>query len=253
MLRLLKCRLALATTVAVLALPIAFFVCVFTASPASAAQGDCVALVGGVNLARASTPSRAIHVKAHSTIAVEGVNHGLQAIRGIRSVAPLQRYQVQMQFYLLSSRISWTVASGDTSLASWANTVDVDKYAKHGTGLYLVHAIAYEVQGERPCAVDGFVNVIPSGLSDVEIGGLVLGGLGIAAAAGAGLVAAQEGRKLSDVDQLAAEASQDDEIAQREHLRTCLLMSVLAVPLTFGALLAELARTVVRHINGGFS
>jgi hypothetical protein len=127
----------------------------------------------------------------------------------------------------------------------------VDKYAKYGTGLYLLHAISYGTGGQKPCSVDGFININPSGLSDAEIGGIVLGGLGLASAAGAGLVAATEGRKLSDVTQLADEASvTGDSALSTFMLDRCGIFSLIAIPLTLGAMTWDLARALGTHVKG---
>ena len=216
-----------------------------SAAPAAAAP-TCSATIGGQDANQFTTPDKAYTVREHTSVAVAGQN--VYLLGG----TPLH-YLIQMQFYLpFGDKVGWTVAQGDSSSNVFRRTVEVDKYAKYSTGLYLVHVVSFGPAGEGVCAVDGFVNVVPSGLSDVEIGGFAIGGLGLVGATLAGVTAAQEGRKLSDPDKLAEDAAadaQEDFWETMEDLHSCGFLVIPALLLLGRAVLSNAFHAAVHHLT----
>lgn len=244
------------------------------ATPAFAAgtsSATCYATLNGVELSSASSPDNAIDLNADSTVAAAGRNVSV----GTGSM----HYQVEMMFYLVGERLGWTVASGDASGERYATTLNVAKYAKYGSGLYLLHVLSFGANGSHSCTIDGFINIKGGSLSDAGIAGVALAGAGILALAASGIVAGMEGRKLTPIDNVIAEEDAvtkaenegqnegqdaggssgggDPETHLREstspgsfNFRYCGGLLLLAIPLTMATVLWELARNAVHSVRG---
>lgn len=104
----------------------AAFVAAALAAPAGAEiSGPCAASINGENVATRSTGanSSAIVVSRHSQVPVS-----------MSAGKPITHLKVQISF----AGIPWTVHDEPTTGRSWSKTVNVDKYAKYGVGLYRV-------------------------------------------------------------------------------------------------------------------
>jgi hypothetical protein len=222
-----------------------------TASTAANAvtASPCTATINGINANVASTPETAIHVQEHSTLTLLGTNEQLP-------LGSELEYRIQMQFYLLGSKIAWTVDQGSRTSKVFTGTVNVDKYAKYSTGLYLVHAYSFGSEGRGVCATDAFIDVVSGNMSDLETAGLALGGIGVLALVGAGVSATREGRKLSDPQELADEAQKAaDEMAagvaeaSTHSPMSCGFWAFMALALTARAIASNTFHTIVHHVR----
>lgn len=167
-------RMAAATLLAALAL-----FALLTVPAGAEVTGDCSATFAGVDVAdRSSTdPADAIPVQQGSSVPAAG-----------QSPAPVNRVRVQLEF----AGFRWTVADSAVSGTTWQETVDVDRYARYGVGLYKVLAVS---EGAGTCTAAALVRVEGDPLRTAA----GLGGAGLAAAGLAGLLvagarAAGEGR-----------------------------------------------------------
>jgi len=253
---------ALLSTVVVLPLVL------FTAGPAGATVDNCTATIGGANANVFSTPEDAYRVAQHSTVVVTGTNSRVQT-------GDVLTYDIELQIYLPFKRISWTVASGSTESNTFGQVVDVDKYAKYGSGLYLVHVVSAGPFTGSQCETDAFVNVTASGISDAEIGGIVIGGLGVAGASYAGISAAREGQDLAPPptppdgppppddggpgpppESTGSDYGSDDSgdsDSDGARIGPCAVKLIPAIALTGSAIANEMVRALARHLTRGVS
>jgi hypothetical protein len=237
---------------------------VLLAAPAGAqVQGPCAATIKGISANQATTPKTAIDVDESEDVRVAGT----------ASSGPVQ-YKIALRFYLpIVGDTSWTVKKGTSNDNTWGDTVNVSNYAKYGTGLYLVHAVAGF--GGQTCRADAFVNVTGKSPATTPAGiGAAAAGLGGAAAvAGATAVAAREGRSVEDAinsqaddrtpdwmeQQLEGNPSADpegDRLRKKvvktiaDPFRVCAPLALGAFLLTVTALLGDAGRAVGGRFRG---
>lgn len=243
---------------------------VLLAAPAGAqVQGPCAATIKGISANSATTPGTAIEVDENENLRVAGTAPS----------GPVQ-YKIALRFYLpISGNTSWTVKKGTSRDNTWGDTVNVSNYAKYGTGLYLVHAVAGvggpPGGGRTSCTADAFVKVKGKSplTTPVGIGAAVAGLGGAAAVAGATTVAAREGKDVADQinsqpddqagewmdKQLGGQQSADPEGDEARKAvvdtidnpwRSCAFMAVGAFLLTFVALLGDAGRAAGSKVRG---
>ena len=224
------------------------FIGALTASPASAAT-VCSGTLNGQDLASASTPDDAIDLPFSATVPVSGTDSAIAANQQMN-------YRVEMTLNLLGDTVSWTVASGTTTGGHWVSAVKVSKYAVYGAGLYWLDVSASSVTGGDTCSGGGFIDVKGSGLPDAEIGGIALAGVGVVGAAAAGLAAAGSSGVSSAPSNLSEEEAANKELDELpgspmdKFVHNCSLLSLLAIPLTFGAVVWELLRAAGHVVRG---
>jgi hypothetical protein len=163
------------------------------AGPAAAEiSGPCSASIAGVSVRDRTTNARseAIKVAQNSFVPVS-----------MRSARQITHLQVQLEF----AGIAWSVHDEPTTGTSWSKTVNVDKYAKYGVGLYKVSgsssgpnlsctgAALVQVDGNPLQTVAGWVGLALAAAGILGIVALAFGGSGPGAlvlGAIAGVVAA---------------------------------------------------------------
>ncbi|MDQ6845965.1 MAG: SH3 domain-containing protein [Candidatus Dormibacteraeota bacterium] len=134
-------------------------------------QGNCLATINHITASRAFTSNNAIEVYEHSSVAVF-----------MQMDSPIHRRLTYLSFGLGPNLL----VGDETDPSSSSTTIDVDKYATYGVGLYRVQSSATSASGQS-CHVDALVRVDGNPLTTVTGGsaaGLeVLSLLGIGAAA----------------------------------------------------------------------
>ena len=157
------------------------------------------------------------------------------------------------------------------------------KFAKYGSGLYLLHVLSFGAHGAYACTIDGFINIKGGRLSDAGIVGVALAGAGILALAASGIVAGMEGRKLTPIENAVAD---EEALTKMENdgqsdgavggpdgegsggggefeslpsdvdpsgvfnFHYCGFMLLLAIPLTMATVMWEFARDAGRSLRG---
>lgn len=114
-------------------------------------RGGCQATLNGVDIGplSASAPDDAVAVKRDESVTVS-----------VTAPAAVETYSIQLEL----AGIGWTVAEGTGSGASWSRTIDVDRYARYGAGLYKVSGRS---TGGSPCVGAALVRVDGNPLTTV--------------------------------------------------------------------------------------
>jgi hypothetical protein len=150
---------------------------ILASSAAADISGPCTASIAGQNVQGRSTGafSDPITVEKDSIVPVS-----------MSSAGQISYLKIQIEF----AGISWTVRDKPSHGTSWASSVDVDKYAKYGVGLYKV--IGYS--GGVNCSGTALVKVKGNPLSTVAgIVGLVAALAGLGGIAGTAALAMRSG------------------------------------------------------------
>jgi hypothetical protein len=144
------------------------------AAPVAAAEisGPCTASIAGENVEGQGTGpfSEPITVEKDSSVPVS-----------MQAAGQISHLKVEIEF----AGIRWTVRDKPSHGNSWSSTVDVNKYAKYGVGLYKVIGSS---SGGVSCSGSALVKVKGNPLTTVAgIVGLIaaiagIGGLGVAVA-----------------------------------------------------------------------
>jgi hypothetical protein len=131
-------------------------------------SGPCAATIAGESVADRSTSATGspIVVDRHSQVPV-----------AMSAKAPISHLKVLLSF----GGFSWAVHDQPTTGTSWAKSVDVDKYAKYGVGLYRVSGAStgsgLNCTGAALVKVKG--NPLTTVAGGVGLGLLVLSGVGL--------------------------------------------------------------------------
>lgn len=147
----------------VLGLAVAGWLWALAGSAAAQVSGPCTAAMNDVDVNQISTPGTALEVPYDGTIKVQ-----------VESQMPVTGQAVALEF----AGVRWTVWSGTDTGTSWTHTMNVDKYAKYGVGLY---EVVGESTGANACTGTAFVKVTgKSPLTTVAgIAGAVVGVVGL--------------------------------------------------------------------------
>jgi hypothetical protein len=145
--------------------------------PAAAGiTGPCTATIGGTDVAGLSTgpTSKAVVVKQGDDVVVT-----------MRAGRPMNHLKITLSFSGLNGTV--TIEDKDISSSSWSETVEVDRYAKWGKGLYLVKGEStgngFSCSGAALVEVEG--NPLSSVAGAIGLGMAILGiaGVGVAGVA----------------------------------------------------------------------
>jgi hypothetical protein len=168
-------RAVIATT----AIALGLFAVVLSAQPAGATvQGGCIATINHITASQAFTSDNAIEVFEHSSVDVF-----------MQMNAPVHRRLTYLSFGVGPSAL----VGDETDPANSTTTINVDKYATYGVGLYRVDATATSVTGQS-CRVSALVKVDGNPETTVA-GGAATGAevLALLGLAGAGVRGANPG------------------------------------------------------------
>lgn len=237
--------------------------------PAAGAQATgCTATLNGTDIARYSTPKRALRVRGDATIGVTGTALDLFFSSGESRALT---YLVKLEL----AGASWTATSGVADTQTWAGSVNVADYATRGQGIYKVVAVTQSATGTR-CFGRAYVKVEGDGGPLSTTAGQVAAGLGAAGLAGAAAAGARGGREINDevveesvvnfledqgrtpettaaADELAAREEMDRRHAHELRLTAfCLPLVVVAAVATIRAIASDVGHHLAAAIGGMF-